>query len=206
MSRNPYTLLFGKQPVTFLPREVQREMIIDEFCEEVINEQAYVIVGLRGSGKTVFMSDVSKYFETQDNWVVADLNAERNLLEDFVSKLSSMSKLTEIFLHAKINLSLFGFGLEISDAEPVANIEFAAKQMLESLQKHKKRILVTVDEITNSKSVREFALAFQSFIRAGLPVFFLSTGLYENVKQLEEAKDSGFVDAEEIDWSKIGHE
>ena len=53
MSRNPYTLLFGKQPVTFLPRAVQREMIIDEFCEDVINEQAYVIIGLRGSGKTV---------------------------------------------------------------------------------------------------------------------------------------------------------
>ena len=28
----------------------------------------------------------------------------------------------------------------------------------------------------------------------------------EEAKQLEEAKDSGFVDAEEIDWSKIGHE
>ena len=28
----------------------------------------------------------------------------------------------------------------------------------------------------------------------------------EEAKQLEDAKDSGFVDAEEIDWSKIGHE
>lgn len=28
----------------------------------------------------------------------------------------------------------------------------------------------------------------------------------EEAKQLEEAKDSGFMDAEEIDWSKIGHE
>ena len=28
----------------------------------------------------------------------------------------------------------------------------------------------------------------------------------EEAKQREEAKDSGFVEAEESDWSKIGHE
>ena len=106
--------------------------------------------------------------------------------------MNSRQKLAALFKSAKINLSYLGLGLEISGAAPVTNIESAARQMLETLKKHGKRVLVTVDEITNSKSIREFVLAFQSFIRADLPIFFLSTGLYENVKQLEEDKKSTF--------------
>lgn len=190
--RNPYTILFGRPPLTFLPRDHQRAVVLEEFTDKVINTQAYVIVGLRGSGKTVFMTDIAKHIDTLDDWVVIDLNSERNLLEDMVSSLNSRRKLHEIFRMANINLSYFGLGLEISGASPVTNVEEAARLMLKSLKKHNKRVLVTVDEISNSKSVREFALAFQSFIRSELPIFFLSTGLYENIHELEASKGSTF--------------
>jgi hypothetical protein len=64
--------------------------------------------------------------------------------------------------------------------------------MLENLKKHGKRVLVTIDELRNSSSTREFALAFQSFIREDLPLFFLSTGLYENIADLQHDKGSTF--------------
>ena len=190
--RNPYTILFGRPPLTFLPRETQRQMILQEFTDDLINNQAYVIVGLRGSGKTVFMSDIANRIAKLPDWEVVDLNPERNLLEDMVSTLSSRRKLSELFRASKINLSYFGFGVDISGADPIANTEEAARLMLKSLKKHKKRVLITVDEVTNSKSIREFALAFQSFIREELPIFFLSTGLYENIKELEGSKGNTF--------------
>lgn len=192
MNQNPYTLLFGKPPITFIPRSLQKKQIIDEFSESVINNQAYVIVGLRGSGKTVFLRDISKYFDTLKDWIVVDLNAERNLLDDFVSSLNSTRKITNLFRSAKINLSYLGIGIEIDGVPPITNINVAAREMLAVLRKHKKRVLVTVDEITNSSHIREFALAFQSFIGAELPIFFLSTGLFENVRELEENKGSTF--------------
>jgi hypothetical protein len=100
---------------------------------------------------------------------------------------------------------MLGFGLEIQDAAPITNIQEAARQMLLSLKKHGKRVLVTVDELRNSGPTREFALAFQSFIREELPIFFLSTGLYENVSDLQHEKGSTFfLRAPKIDMEPLG--
>jgi chromosomal replication initiation ATPase DnaA len=122
-------------------------MIVEEFCEDEINNQAYVVVGVRGSGKTVFLTEAAKEISSRKDWIVIDLNAERNLLEDFVSALNSRKPLSKIFREAKINLSMLGFGLEIQDAAPIANIQEAARQMLLSLKKHGKRVLVTVGQL-----------------------------------------------------------
>jgi hypothetical protein len=205
MEKNPYTILFGKLPRTVISREIQLDMIVEEFCEDEINNQAYVVVGVRGSGKTVFLTEAAKEISSRKDWIVIDLNAERNLLEDFVSALNSRKPLSKIFREAKINLSMLGFGLEIQDAAPITNIQEAARQMLLSLKKHGKRVLVTVDELRNSGPTREFALAFQSFIREELPIFFLSTGLYENVSDLQHEKGSTFfLRAPKIDMEPLG--
>lgn len=192
MARNPYTILFGKQPLTFIPRDRQRADVLDEFTDDIINEQAYVIVGVRGSGKTVFMTDIAEHLEEHKDWIVVDLNAQRNMLEDFVSVLSSRNELARIFREANINLSYFGFGLSINGVEPIKNIQYAGSRMLSSLKKHNKRVLITIDEVRNSEHMKEFVLAFQSYIREKQPIFLLATGIYENVLELEDDKQNTF--------------
>ena len=193
MAKNPYTMLFGKEQKQVISRFSESSVITENFCEEEYSEQMYIITGVRGSGKTVFMSEIANELEKQKEWITVELNSESDLLKDLASKLSSEHSLAEIFKNAKINLSFFGFGLEVSGIAPITNIETAVTKMLESIKKHKKRLLITIDEVVNSKYMSEFAGAFQIFIRKKLPVFLLMTGLYQNIDELQNRKNLTFL-------------
>ncbi len=193
MNQNPYTVIFGKEPSQIISRSAQASLIIDTFCSDPPVQQIYMITGVRGSGKTVFMTEVSKKIRQMEEWIVIELNPERDLLNSLAAKLSSENVLAQIFQKAKINLSFFGFGLEIAGTAPVTDIETALTKMLESLKKHGKKILITIDEVTSSPEMRVFASAFQIFIRQELPLFLLMTGLYENINELQNERSLTFL-------------
>lgn len=190
---NPFTLAFGKSPLENIERPVQKNEIIDSFLETPINQQIYMITGIRGSGKTVLMTDVSRRLSEEDDWAVIELNPETDMLHSFAAKLSRVESFYEYFRKSKINLSLLGLGLEFDGTTPIADDETAISRMLESVRKKGKRILITVDEVTNNDNMRKFIAAFQIFIRAELPVFLLMTGLYENVENLQGEKSLTFL-------------
>ena len=56
--QNPFTLTFGKSPLEPVERPVQMKEIIDTFTAEQINQQMFIITGVRGSGKTVMMTEI----------------------------------------------------------------------------------------------------------------------------------------------------
>ena len=190
---NPFTVSFGKSPLEEIERPTQINEIIDVFSAQPIDRQIYIITGIRGSGKTVMMSSVAKRFKAEEDWIVVELNPETDMLRGLAAKLCSESACSEIFRRAKLNLSLLGFGIEISGEPPISDIESALDRMLESLKKKGKRVLVTVDEATNNSNVRIFAAAFQIFVRHELPLFLLMTGLYENIEDLQDEKSLTFL-------------
>ena len=190
---NPYTLLFGREPKQYIERPAEAEEIIQNFSYDEPSEQIYMITGVRGSGKTVFMTEISNRLKKNKDWIVIELSSESNLLEDFASHLASEDSRAEIFKNAKINLSFWGFGLEVTNAAPITNIQLAITKMLETLKKHKKKVLITIDEVINNKSMKEFASAFQIFIRQDLPVCLLMTGLFENIDELQNEKNLTFL-------------
>ena len=57
---NPFTLTFGKQPNEYISRYENTDMVISTFEAENPISQAYLIEGIRGSGKTVLMTTVAK--------------------------------------------------------------------------------------------------------------------------------------------------
>ncbi len=193
MQQNPYTISFGKEPFQLVERFAQTTDITNDFLSENPASQVYMITGVRGSGKTVFMTEISKKIQENKQWIVVELNPERDLLEGLASKLSSETALAKIFRNASINLSFFGFGMEIKGTTPITDIETALSKMLESLKKNKKKVLVTIDEAVSSETVRVFASAFQIFIRQDLPLFLLMTGLYENISRLQNEKTLTFL-------------
>ena len=193
MPSNPYTLLFGKEPSQMIPRPVQMAEVVDAFSVEVPGQQVFMITGVRGAGKTVFMTDIARQFREKADWIVVELNPERDMLQSLASKLSSNHGLAKLFQSAKINLSFFGFGLEVGNSVQITDIETALSKMLETLHKHRKRVLVTVDEVVNTKEMRVFASAFQILIRQNAPLFLLMTGLYENIHSLQEEKSLTFL-------------
>ena len=191
--KNPYSLLFGREPEQYIRRAAEAEEIIQNFSYESPSEQIYMITGVRGSGKTVFMTEISNRLKKDKEWIVIELSSESNLLENLASHLASENSRAEIFKKAKINLSFWGFGLEVGGTAPITNIQLAITKMMEELKKHKKKVLVTIDEVVNNKSMKEFASAFQIFVRQNLPICLLMTGLFENIDELQNQKNFTFL-------------
>lgn len=88
---------------------------------------------------------------------------------------------------------IFGFGVSIEGTQPITDAETAIIKILERLKKSGKRLLITIDEMTNSEYMKVFAGAFQIFVRQELPVFLLGTGLYENIEELQNEKSLTFL-------------
>ncbi|MBQ9278104.1 MAG: ATP-binding protein [Lachnospiraceae bacterium] len=191
--KNPYSLLFGREPEQYIRRAAEAEEIIQNFSYESPSEQIYMITGVRGSGKTVFMTEISNQLKKDKDWIVIELSSESNLLENLASHLASENSRAEIFKKAKINLSFWGFGLEVGGTAPITNIQLAITKMMEELKNHKKKVLVTIDEVVNNKSMKEFASAFQIFVRQNLPICLLMTGLFENIDELQNQKNLTFL-------------
>lgn len=190
---NPFTLSFGKKPVQFISRITQTNEIVENFKADVPSNQIYMLTGVRGSGKTVLMTTIANMLREEENWIVLELNPERDLLQSLAAKLYSIPQMHHIFVKSKLDVSALGIGVSIEDAVPVADIESALDLMLDELQKAKKRLLITVDEVTNSAYIKIFASAFQIFLRRDYPVFLLMTGLYENLYDLQNDKALTFL-------------
>lgn len=192
-TQNPYTLVFGREPSQAISRYAQENEVLDAFTAEEPYQQLYMITGVRGIGKTVFMTDISNRLRQQQDWIVVELNPEKDLLNSLAAKLSSDNALARLFQSAKINLSFWGLGLEVGGVAPITDIETALGRMLESLKKKKKRLLITIDEATSTREMREFASAYQIFVRNELPVFLLMTGLYEKLYELQNEQNLTFL-------------
>lgn len=191
--QNPFTLTFRKNPLESIERPIQIGEIVDAFTSEKINQQIFLLTGVRGSGKTVMMNEISRRLNELPEWIVVELNPTTDLLEGLLSKLYSDSFCTKIIHSAKINLTFFGFGVEFDGTNQITNTETAIIAILESLKRANKRLLINIDEVTNNKYMQTFAASFQMFVRQDLPVFFLGTGLYENIEELQNEKNLTFL-------------
>lgn len=65
-----------------------------------------MISGVRGCGKTVFMTDISQEIGRDEDWIVVDLNPYKaDLMQEAAAYLSSIQDLAQIFQKAKLNFS-----------------------------------------------------------------------------------------------------
>lgn len=190
---NPFTIAFGKKPVQYISRISQTENVIDMFNAETPSSQAFMVVGVRGAGKTVMLSNISKELKNNPQWIVMEINPTRNILESFAAKLYALPDMNRLFLEAKLDLSLLGIGISVEKGIKISDIEQAISAMLEIIKKKNRRVLITIDEVTVSQYMREFASAFQIFIREDYPLFLIMSGLYENIDSLQNDKSLTFL-------------
>jgi hypothetical protein len=176
-----------------IPRVVQKQEITETFSEALINQQVYIITGLRGTGKTVLLNDVAKYYRDETGWEVIELNAERDLLQSLASKLYDIKGVKDTFVKAKIDVSALGIGVSTENTFQYNDIESAIAKMLDVIKKEKKRLLITIDEAVNSKNMRIFVSAFQILVRQDYPIFLLMTGLLQNITNLQDEKSLTFL-------------
>lgn len=190
---NPFCLSFGKEPDRYVKRADAYMQITDTFNSISPSNNCYLIMGVRGSGKTVLLSTILNEYRNKNEWVAISLNPGRDLLEMLAAGLYEDAKLQKYFIEASLNLSKFGIGLDIKKNPPISDIQIAIEKMVKIVNDKGKRILITIDDITKSNSVVSFASAFQDLILKRLDVFLLMTGLYENIYNLQRDKRCSFL-------------
>ncbi len=193
MNQNPFSLTFGKEPSQMISRFLPADEILSNFKASPSPQQIFMITGVRGSGKTVFMTTIAKKLAEEPGWIVLELNAAGELLLDLAAKLYNTKGMPKVFQAAGIDLSFWGIGVGLKKADPLTDLETAISRMLEKLKDKGKRLLITIDEVSNTRQMRIFASAFQIFVRQDHPLYLLMTGLYENISALQNEKQLTFL-------------
>ena len=193
MDKNPYVLSFGRKPHQYIERGLVVDEIVDELESDIVQNQCFMLCGVRGSGKTVTMTAIESRIREQKDWIVIGLNTERDMLNSLVAKIYDHDGDFKKFFEKGINLSAFGIGVSVKNVPPTADIEAALEKILTEMKKKNKRLLVTVDEVCNTASMKQFAGSFQIMVRQELPIYLVMAGLYENIHNLEDEKNLTFL-------------
>lgn len=188
---NPFIVTFGMKPEQYIPRIEQREQIISGFNSSPVATPAYVIIGVRGSGKTVMLSEVSG--KIGSDWIVIDLSSQTDMLRSLTAQLYGEQSVHKLFVRAKFDFTFMGIGVHAEESTPAFDYQTAISMMLTELKKHNKKVLVTIDEVDNTEEMRLFASIFQILIRNDLPIFLLMAGIPENVYGLMNERRSTFL-------------
>lgn len=184
---NPYSLVFGKMPRNYIDRELELNEIIETFSEEDPSIRAYALTGLRGCGKTVALSFVEKYFRKQDDFIVIALNSDLDMFEQTLEHLSQKKLLDEL----KISVSMMGVTLE--KAQSMESTNYKIEQYLEQISRKKKRILFTIDEISNTQNIKAFFQSFNIWLRKDYDIVILMAGLKKNILALQKDDRISFL-------------
>lgn len=190
--KNPFMISFSREPEEYISRPEQVSKVVRTFTMDPVTDQLFMITGVRGCGKTVFMTSIANELERKDDWLVVRSTPTGDILEFIASELAHLCLARKINIQIEIPLPLTG-KIGLSNQQLYENNVSIIDRTLEYLNKHGKKLLVTIDEVTNTPQMKEFASAFQIFIGKKYPIYFLGTGLYNNIQALKNEPNMTFL-------------
>ena len=190
---NPFSLAFGIEPINYIDRINDRDKIINDFSSENPANYVYLITGIRGSGKTVFMYSIADKLKNKNDWIVANIGHKKNILEGVASEIYEQGKMKYLFTKKEFSFSFYGVTFSISGKEPVSDIMTLLKKMLEYLKRKQKKVLITIDEVDNSDEMKYFIQGYASLLGQKYPMRLLMTGLFSNIANLKNEKSLTFL-------------
>ncbi len=192
---NPYTLQFALVPPQYISRAALTEEIVGDLIKNVPTFRGYFLTGVRGSGKTATMTDISQRITVEPGWISIDIaNPESDIIDSLARALYRIPELRSIFIKAKLDFSILGIGVSLEKADMIASdAEDAADIMLSILKKKQKKVLVTIDEVTYGKEISAFSHTMSSYARKGYDIYVLMTGLTNNINKIKNNKSLTFL-------------
>lgn len=187
--KNPFNPTFGDVPQIFLKNNADSELhkIINMIVDSDYARSIF-ITGVRGVGKTSLMMSVSEYFEKNSDYYIVDLINKEGIVNSLVRLLASqvgsqLQKTLRDITAFSIDSPLGG--ISINKHSEASNIDVALNELMAGIEKQHKRVLITLDEVDNSKPIRDFVQIFSSLKRKKYPVYLVMTGLPDLVLNLQ---------------------
>lgn len=195
--KNPFTPNFGQVPLCI----AGREYVIDELnraFENGIGDPALtsIMVGARGTGKTVLLSYFAQQAE-QLGWVSVDVSCTPGLLEDVIEQTRRKASefLTPPSKRQLKGVTIGEVGVEWSSAESLSkNWRSIMTDYLEELNGNNIGLVITVDEVNpNLDEMIHLASVYQHFIRENRKVALLMAGLPYKISALLNDESVSFL-------------
>lgn len=190
---NPYTTAFGRVPHQYIEAEDIVNDIILSMHSKYVTENCFMLTGIRGSGKTVTMTDIENKLEQDEGFIVVSLSSTNDILRSLVSRLYDSNKYIKELVNLELNLSIFGIGISAENIAPTSNLESALMKILDRIKTKNKKLIITIDEVSKTDSMVSFAKTFNLLSRKEYPLYLLMTGLKENISSLENENDLTFL-------------
>ncbi|MDR1422786.1 MAG: ATP-binding protein [Coriobacteriales bacterium] len=197
MQPNPFTPVFGNEPLVLAGRET----LINDVLGGLENgpgdpNRVTVLTGPRGSGKTVLLSRIASEAQGM-GWIAVDVLAANGMLEEIIDQLER--KAAE-FLPKKrksrlTSVQVSGIGATrefLSDDKPGWRTQM--DNYLDLLAEYDVGLLFTIDEIrADIRDLVTFVSVFQLFIRDRRNVALLMAGLPHEVLPMYQDRQISFV-------------
>lgn len=180
------------------------------FTEDPITNQIYIIRGPRGTGKTVLLSDIANRLEEDSGWLVVRCAPTSDILQSVAEGLDRAMIRGRIAVDASLSTPVIG-GIHLQRSQVQESNVSRIGECLRMLSKRGKKLLITVDEITNTPQMRDFASNLQIWMGQDYPVFFLGTALFERIEELQNVSSLTFlyrapkIDLTPLDLVSIAH-
>ena len=191
MKANPFNPTFGDIPTLFLDKDQQVKKLTT-LIQNSTFARSFFITGVRGSGKTAFLTRVSRNFQNDSNCYTIGLLNKKGILTSLARQLYELSnpKTTQIFDSIK-SISLGG--ISISRDTEVPNVDQMLDHLMTHIKEQHKYVVITIDEVTNSKQIRDFAQVFNALKRKSYPIFVIMTGLPDLVLDIQNDEKLTFL-------------
>lgn len=193
MQKNPFTLSFGRKPNEYIARAPEEDEIYTTFTEEPVTDQIHVITGVRGAGKTVAMTSLCEKIGTLPDWIVIKISPVDDILDALLKTLANNSLIHKLGIRAKFSISVPGISVSLENAGVQQNTTDAIDKMLAEIDKKHVKVLVAIDEVTDTPQMRAFISAFQLFITNNRPIYFLATALFTEIDRLQNVHNLTFL-------------
>lgn len=191
--QNPFSISLGRTNKKLIQREQEIQPIFEDFNSENTRNTVYILTGPRGCGKTVTLGHILDEYRLKDNWVVARLSQDDNMLEQLASLLYENGYSKFKSLKVEFSFSFHGLTFKVNGDKPVSSIHVYLERLLEYFNKKGIHVLVAIDDVSKNKGMVDFIRAYQGFLIDHHDVRLLITGLAKNISKLEADRSLTFL-------------
>ena len=194
---NPFTPAFGTAPAILAGRDALLQEMHDALEQGRGNPNlSSILIGARGTGKTVCLSYISEDAE-ENGWVAVSTSAIPGMLEDLYEQVLRKAR-GFIKTHEGVRLTSLGIGPVSAGWEHgdwrAGNWRTRMSDVIDNLGDRDVGLLMTIDEVDASlDEMIALASVYQHFVREGRKVALVMAGLPGNVSALLSNKSVSFL-------------